>query len=477
MNGFKAIKNLNGEPSFCCGIQHGEEEDDLFKCQKQKQTREEEEEKKQIDEFQEKKPHRKEESLTCGLTIEKRESTSQEEAAIMDASDKKILKQQGHADLFPEATAAVLEGSEEDEIHPHMTPRGSNIFSELEPGFCSLLPLTFCSNATPAPNLSFNTDCSCFATSIDQNFRIYSCEPFCEIFCHDFDHGGIGAAKMNKIRRATTEKKKKKKNSTNSDLIHLGGVDAAVIEVVAEDLAEGLAAVDPEFVVSAGGKAAAVFVERKIWSGGSVGIKVAAARAALNEALEFAAGKRDSQMKLIIPLIHVAGRELMLTSMTQMESPLESQEMMGFVDGEYSINPAPIISAPEKSMYGKEEIMPNPDFVSRKRSDANGQDHKTSYSFREETSLLWGPFVDEHDLGVGDMIRFYKADQISLLSRHFLIGFLKERGDPTESVTAAVSDWVMVEEGVVRGGNRLGDSGGGSHSGGHKGWKFGGLWQ
>ncbi|KAG5512693.1 hypothetical protein RHGRI_038876 [Rhododendron griersonianum] len=77
------------------------------------------------------------------------------------------------------------------------------------------------------------------------------------------------------------------------------------------------------------------------------------------------------------------------------------------------------------------------------------------------------------------MIRFYKADQTSLLSRHFLIGFVKGRGDPTESVTAAVNDWVMVEEGVDRDGNRLGDSGGGSHSGGHKWWKFslGGLWQ
>lgn len=56
--GFKAIKNLNGEPSVCCGIQHGEEEDDLFKCQKQKQKMEEEVE-NQIDEFQEKKIEKK----------------------------------------------------------------------------------------------------------------------------------------------------------------------------------------------------------------------------------------------------------------------------------------------------------------------------------------------------------------------------------------------------------------------------------
>lgn len=42
---------------------------------------------------------------------------------------------------------------------------------------------------------------------------------------------------------------------------HLDGADAAVFEIAAEDLAEGVAVVDPEAAVGAGGEAAVVLVE------------------------------------------------------------------------------------------------------------------------------------------------------------------------------------------------------------------------
>lgn len=73
----------------------------------------------------------------------------------------------------------------------------------------------------------------------------------------------------------------KRKNSTNHDLIervlrigpaadqgeyvaaeqHLDGANAAVVEIAAEDLAEGVAVVDPEAAVGACGEAAVVLVE------------------------------------------------------------------------------------------------------------------------------------------------------------------------------------------------------------------------
>ncbi|KAI8523278.1 hypothetical protein RHMOL_Rhmol13G0060800 [Rhododendron molle] len=88
-------------------------------------------------------------------------------------------------------------------------------------------------------------------------------------------------------------------------------------------------------------------------------------------------------------------------------------------------------------------------------------------------------FIDEHNLGVGDMIKFYKADQ-PLHPRHFLIGFVKGRGDPTESGTTAVNgcmDRGGDSEGdggggAIIGNNGQGDDGGGSRSEGRKWWKF-----
>ncbi|XP_017969699.1 PREDICTED: autophagy-related protein 18a [Theobroma cacao] len=51
------------------------------------------------------------------------------------------------------------------------------------------------SPAAPQPSLlhlSFNQDHGCFASGIDQGFRIYNCDPFREIFRRDFDSGGGG---------------------------------------------------------------------------------------------------------------------------------------------------------------------------------------------------------------------------------------------------------------------------------------------
>ncbi|XP_058196601.1 uncharacterized protein LOC131312689 isoform X3 [Rhododendron vialii] len=102
--------------------------------------------------------------------------------------------------------------------------------------------------------------------------------------------------------------------------------------------------------------------------------------------------------------------------------------------------------------------------------------------FRGLFRLMMEEFITERNLVEGDTIRFYKADQPSLNSHHFLIGFVKERGDPTESRSAAVNDSTDRGSdregdggggGADRGGNRQGDGGGGSSSGGRTRWKFG----
>ncbi|KAF7151944.1 hypothetical protein RHSIM_Rhsim02G0117200 [Rhododendron simsii] len=94
--------------------------------------------------------------------------------------------------------------------------------------------------------------------------------------------------------------------------------------------------------------------------------------------------------------------------------------------------------------------------------------------------LMMEEFITERNLGEGDTIRFYKADlQPKMNSRHFLIGFVTGRGDPTESGTAAVSDNTdrggddREGDGADRGGNRQGHGEGGHRSGGRKWWKFG----
>ncbi|KAF7121404.1 hypothetical protein RHSIM_Rhsim13G0048700 [Rhododendron simsii] len=111
--------------------------------------------------------------------------------------------------------------------------------------------------------------------------------------------------------------------------------------------------------------------------------------------------------------------------------------------------------------------------------DRNGQWCMEIEFFQGPFLLRMEAFIDEHNLGVGDMIRFYKADQ-PLHSRHFLIGFVKRRGDPTQSGTAAVNDCKDRRGdsggdgggGAVIGGNGQGDDGGGSRSGGRKWWEF-----
>lgn len=46
-------------------------------------------------------------------------------------------------------------------------------------------------------HLSFNQDHGCFASGIDNGFRIFNCDPFREIFRRDFDRGGgIGVVEM-----------------------------------------------------------------------------------------------------------------------------------------------------------------------------------------------------------------------------------------------------------------------------------------
>lgn len=63
-------------------------------------------------------------------------------------------------------------------------------------------PTILSTNQNPSPinllHVSFNQDYSRFATGTNRGFRIFSCDPFREIFHHDFDGsaGGIGAAEM-----------------------------------------------------------------------------------------------------------------------------------------------------------------------------------------------------------------------------------------------------------------------------------------
>ncbi|KAG5514808.1 hypothetical protein RHGRI_036004 [Rhododendron griersonianum] len=99
--------------------------------------------------------------------------------------------------------------------------------------------------------------------------------------------------------------------------------------------------------------------------------------------------------------------------------------------------------------------------------EQNGEWRMKIVCFRGLFQLMMEDFITERNLVEGDTIRFYKADQPSLNSHHFLIGFVKGRGDPIESRTAAVND------STDRGGNRKGDGEGGSSSGGRTRWKFG----
>ena len=49
-------------------------------------------------------------------------------------------------------------------------------------------------------NVSFNQDYGCFATGTDRGFRVYTCDPFREIFRRDFDRGGgIGVVEMRSV--------------------------------------------------------------------------------------------------------------------------------------------------------------------------------------------------------------------------------------------------------------------------------------
>ena len=62
-------------------------------------------------------------------------------------------------------------------------------------------PQTTDSHTPSLLHLSFNQDSGCFAAATDRGFRIYNCDPFREIFRHDFGSGGGGVALVHMLFR------------------------------------------------------------------------------------------------------------------------------------------------------------------------------------------------------------------------------------------------------------------------------------
>ncbi|KAI3741817.1 hypothetical protein L1987_59495 [Smallanthus sonchifolius] len=84
-----------------------------------------------------------------------------------------------------------------DAIHPHTAPASVPIHGR------NLIPNFQNRDSSPCPSplslfhVSFNQDNGCFASGINQGFRIYNCDPFREIFLRDFETGGgIGIVEM-----------------------------------------------------------------------------------------------------------------------------------------------------------------------------------------------------------------------------------------------------------------------------------------
>lgn len=120
--------------------------------------------------------------------------------------DRTTISDQFQIPGDPYPTLQQRRSEAEDYVEDEEAPANmDDTYSSTSPFFQNPNPnLDLHDDLLPSPSsvpsllhLSFNQDHGCFAMGTDQGFRIFSCDPFREIFRRDFDRGGgVGVVEM-----------------------------------------------------------------------------------------------------------------------------------------------------------------------------------------------------------------------------------------------------------------------------------------